>query len=64
MWIVLHDESPHNTVLGVFATESEASKFSVEVEALFPQGVIYSRFAVGYRYDHGPGHVEFAPEGD
>ncbi|PZE88114.1 hypothetical protein DEJ00_14315 [Curtobacterium sp. MCLR17_039] len=38
------DESPHNTVLGVFATESEASKFSDEVEARFPLGVIYSRF--------------------
>jgi len=62
VWIVLHDESPHNTVLGVFATEPEASRFADEVESRFPQGVIWTRFAVGYRYDRGPGHVEFGPE--
>ncbi|KZC96293.1 hypothetical protein AWH51_03665 [Clavibacter tessellarius] len=60
----MQDESPHNTVLGVFAREPEASQFADEVEARFPQGVIYTRFRVGYRYDPGPGHVEFGPAGD
>lgn len=27
VWIVQHDDSPHNTVLGVFATAGEADAF-------------------------------------
>ena len=30
IWIVQHDESPHNTVVGVFATEDEAASFAEE----------------------------------
>ena len=26
VWIVQHDETPHNTVLGVFATAEEAAE--------------------------------------
>jgi hypothetical protein len=61
VWIVSHDESPHNTVLGVFTTQDEASAFADEVERRFTDGVIYSRYPVGYRYDRGSGHVTYGP---
>ncbi len=53
VWIVQHDESPDNTVLGVFATEDEASAFMTEVEKDFENGVLCSAFPVGYRYTDG-----------
>jgi hypothetical protein len=53
VWIVQHDESPHNTVLGVFATPDEADRFAAEIKGQFENGVIYSEFAVGYRFDQG-----------
>lgn len=59
VWIVRHDESLVNSVLGVFLTEREASDFADEVEGRFENGVIYSRYPVGYRYDERPGHVTF-----
>lgn len=61
VWIVQHDQSPHNTVLGVFATERDATAFAEEVKHQFPNGVIYSRFQVGYRFDRGPGHATYGP---
>ena len=59
--IVQHDESPDNTVLGVFASASEAEKFAEEVGDRFENGVLYSSYEVGYRYDAGTGHVSFGP---
>ena len=53
MWIVQHDESPDNTILGVFASHGEAAAFAAEIEDQFPNGVIHSSFAVGYRFDQG-----------
>ena len=53
VWIVQHDESPHNTVLGVFASSAEADAFAEEVKDQFKNGVIYSSFALGYRFDRG-----------
>lgn len=53
VWIVQHDESPHNTVLGVFASSEEAEAFADEVQHQFENGVIYSSFKVGYRFDDG-----------
>lgn len=61
VWIVLQDESPHNTVLGVFATQVEAFDFAEEIRDQFVNGVIYTRFPVGYRYNGGPGHVSYGP---
>ena len=53
VWIVQHDESPHNTVLGVFAGQDEAVAFMDEVAAGFENGVFCSAFPVGYRYTDG-----------
>ncbi|WP_234864872.1 hypothetical protein [Sinomonas albida] len=61
VWIVLHEDSPVSTVLGVFATEREAEEFSNEVKGQFLRGVIYSRFKVGYRFDRGTGHAAYGP---
>ena len=51
VWIVQHDESPDNTILGVFATRNEASTFAEEVKPQFENGVIFAQFALGYRFD-------------
>lgn len=61
VWIVRQDESPYNTVLGVFATSAEAEEFADEVQDRFANGVLFSRFAIGYRYDRGPGYVTYGP---
>lgn len=53
VWIVQHVESPHNTGLGVFASSEEADAFADEVQHQFENGVIYSSFSVGYRFDDG-----------
>lgn len=53
VWIVQHDESPHNTVLGVFATADEADAYSDEVLVDYPNGVIITEFPIGYRYTDG-----------
>lgn len=53
VWIVQHDESPDNTVVGVFQTEDEASAFAAEEAANFRDGLIYSEYEIGYRYDKG-----------
>lgn len=61
VWIVLQEDSPFNTVLGVFTTEREAAEFSNEVKDQFERGVIYSRFKLGYRFDRGTGHATYGP---
>jgi hypothetical protein len=53
VWIVQHDENPHNTVLGVFAKSDEADAFAAEVKDQFKNGVIYTEFVIGYRFDQG-----------
>ena len=53
VWIVQHDESPNNTVLGVFSSSQEADAFAAEVKGQFKNGVICSEFAIGYRFVHG-----------
>ncbi|POH72170.1 hypothetical protein [Arthrobacter glacialis] len=62
VWIVQHDETAHNTVLGVFATQDEAQSFAEEVGGRFANGVIFSSYQVGYRYDEGPGYVALVPD--
>lgn len=49
VWIVQHDESPDNTVLGVFATDDEAYAFMDTVKDDYENGVICSSFAIPYR---------------
>jgi hypothetical protein len=60
VWIVQHDESPHNTVLAVLATAIEAQQFAEQVTDRFPGGVIFAPFAIGYRYDEGARSAGFA----
>jgi hypothetical protein len=40
----------------------EAESFSEEIKGNFSNGVSYSSFQVGYRFDRGPGHVAYGPE--
>ena len=53
IWIVQHDESPDNTVLGVFADEAAADRFAKEVQHRWANGVLIASYAIGYRYDEG-----------
>lgn len=50
MWIVCHDESPDNTILGVFRTSEEADEYAKEVGHMYENGVIYSGYRMGYRH--------------
>lgn len=49
VWIIQHDDSPHNTILGVFATADEASAYADIVHSHYPNGVITTNFPIGYR---------------
>lgn len=51
IWIVQHDESPHNTILGVFPSSREAAVFAEEVKEQFENGVLTEQFVIGYRFD-------------
>ena len=62
VWIVSHEDSPPNNIIGVFATQSEAASFAEEMAAGPFESVIYSSFSIGYRYDRGTGHVEYGPD--
>lgn len=53
VWIVQHDESSDNTVLGVFTTQDEAAAFAEEIDEDFQNGVFYAAFPIGYRYTDG-----------
>ncbi|MEJ8282569.1 hypothetical protein ACVKXF_000633 [Curtobacterium sp. PvP017] len=53
VWIVQHDESPDNTVLGVFATDDEAYAFMDTVKDDYENGVICSSFSIPYRSTDG-----------
>lgn len=61
VWIVQHDESPHNTVLGVFATGAEADAFMDTVKDDYENGVICSSFPVPFRSTDGV--VRYQAEG-
>lgn len=50
VWIVCHDESPDNTVLGVFRTAEEAEGYADEIEHMYDNGVIFTSFPIGYRH--------------
>lgn len=62
VWIVQHDESPDNTILGVFATEGEASNFMEQVGDMYGGQVLYSSYKIGYKFNEGPGCVEYSTE--
>ncbi|WP_035254139.1 hypothetical protein [Agrococcus lahaulensis] len=53
IWIVQHDESPDNTVLGVFDDETAADRFAKEVQDRWTNGVLIASHEIGYRYDAG-----------
>lgn len=63
VWIVCHDETPDNTVLGVFLTEDEASAYAEEIQDQFEDGVIYSAFPIGYRHiDQASRYFTYIPD--
>ncbi|PZF60464.1 hypothetical protein DEI92_08720 [Curtobacterium sp. MCBD17_034] len=51
--MVQHDDSPHNTVVGVFATADEADAFMDTVKDDYENGVICSSFPIPYRSTDG-----------
>jgi hypothetical protein len=53
VWIVQHDESPHNTILGVFGDEQRASDNADVMGFQFTNGVIWGKYKIGYRLDAG-----------
>ena len=53
VWIVQHDESPHNTILGVFGDQQSAADYADEMGYRFPNGVIWGKYKIGYRSDVG-----------
>lgn len=53
VWVVQHDESPDDTVLGVFETPDEADSFAEEVKHQFETGVFCTEFEIGFRFDRG-----------
>jgi hypothetical protein len=56
VWIVQHDESPANTILGVFSSGKEAAAFAEEVNGQFENGVLTAQFVIGYRFDDNSAH--------
>ncbi|ALD13896.1 hypothetical protein BFL35_13710 [Clavibacter michiganensis] len=62
VWIVQHDESPDNTVLGVFATREEAHDFAEEVTDRFPNGALTTHYPIGFRYDRGTRQSTYEPQ--
>jgi hypothetical protein len=53
LWIVQHDETAHNTILGVFADGRQAMSLADDVQDQFENGVVYGRYKIGYRFDGG-----------
>lgn len=53
VWIVQHDESPDDTVLGVFASPEEAHEYAQLVQGEFENSVIITEFEIGYRHRDG-----------
>lgn len=53
VWIVQHDETPHNTVLRVFATAEEAAEYADAVHVNYADGVITTEFPIGFRFEDG-----------
>ncbi len=49
IWIVQQNETPHNTILGVFATQQEAAAYAERVAPLHEGKVLYARYVIGYR---------------
>lgn len=49
VWIVFHDSSPNNTILGVFDNEQEAYEFLEIVGPEYPNGAYLSDFDVPWK---------------
>lgn len=49
IWIVPQDETSHNTILGVFATQREAAAYAEKVNPLHEGKVLDARYVIGYR---------------
>lgn len=51
VWIVQHDESPHDTILGAFGDEQSASDYADVMGFQFTNGVIWGKCKIGSRVD-------------
>jgi len=51
VWIVFHDVSPDNNILGVFVDEEEAREYAERIGSNYPTGVLTSPFPVPWRSD-------------
>ena len=49
VWIVYHDSSPDNVILGVFDVEDEAYTYQEAVAADYPSGALLTPFPVPWR---------------
>ncbi|MFP1602043.1 hypothetical protein ACLD0U_05050 [Microbacterium sp. 2216-1] len=49
VWIVYHDSSPDNNILGVFDDEAEAYEFQERIAPEYEQGALLSLFPVPWR---------------
>ena len=49
VWIVYHDSSPDNVILGVFDDENEAYTFQEAVAPDYPNGALLTPFPVPWR---------------
>lgn len=46
-----HDESPHNTISGVFPGGTVAAAFAEEIKDQIENGVLHAQFVIGYPFD-------------
>lgn len=53
VWIVCQDETPDNTVLGVFETQEEAWALATELQGSYENGAICFSWEVGTRCGQG-----------
>ncbi|WP_127476931.1 hypothetical protein [Microbacterium sulfonylureivorans] len=49
VWIVYHDSSPDNNILGVFDDEDEAYAYQEAVAPGYPDGALLTPFPVPWR---------------
>lgn len=53
VWIVYHDSSPDNTILGVFNNAEDAQEFQETVGSEYPKGALLTPFPVPWRSTDG-----------
>lgn len=49
VWIVFHDSSPHNTILGVFDNAEDAGAYAEEIGREYENGALITNLPVPWR---------------